>query len=272
LVADAGGCVIRRFDPPPERSMAPTNVGKVVLGKLRCTSRSLLNRPHGVTASADLTTLVVADTHSHCIRALHNAGTARATESVLAGVCGKSGYSNGHAAHALFDYPHVVRFSKFNENIVFIGEQGNGALRMLDTNSGTVSTIIGNRTTGYRDGNASSALLNYVHDIRELDRETLAIVEYATNRLRRVTSAFSSPQIDTIAGSGSSTIYSMQYQDGLADAARFNTLAGLAVRNDTIVLAEYRAHRIRVVLRPRNRLSEASEPDYMHRLQRQVLL
>lgn len=244
LVADTGSCVIRRFDPPEiplARDNRSLNVGRVVLGSLG--KKCSLNQPHAVTASADLTTVIVADTDSHCIRAVHSAGTPQATESVIAGVCGFAGHRDGSANQALFDLPHVVRNSKFNEDLVFIGEQGNGALRLLNTTTKNVSTIIGGRAKGHSDGNVSNALLNYVHDIRELDTETLVIVEYATNRLRQISSIFSSPQIKTIAGSGSSNIYAShqasQYRDGPAGEALFYKLAGLAVRTDVILLAEY---------------------------------
>ena len=181
-----------------------------------------LYNPHDVSASEDLRTVFVADTYSHCFRQVTNAGTPNATASVIAGVCGSSGYRDGEAMQAHFSTVHDIHNSDFEENLLYMGEQYNGAIRVLDKTSGAVSTVIGQSAVGFIDGNKDTAMLQYVHEVKELDEEVLLTVEYATNRLRRTTISnnIDDTEIATLVGGGSSTIYADQYRNGKADQYR----------------------------------------------------
>lgn len=127
--------------------------------------------------------------------------------------------------------------------VLYMGEQYNGVVRKLDLLNSTVSTVIGSAAPGFADGAGDAAMINYVHDLKELDAGTLLSVEYATNRLRRV--GLREPRIETVAGSGSSKIYADQYRNGLADQALFRCMPGLAIGTDALWMSEYRNGRIR---------------------------
>lgn len=182
------------------------------------------------------------------------------------GVCGVSGYQDGEASSALFATPHDVTVSRYNNNehnhnnymngttVVYTGEQYSGAVRQVleGVDAAEVGAVIGSARLGFSDGNATEALLNYVHDVTELDAGVLLITEYATNRLRRVRVGLDA-RIDTLAGSGSSELYAQQYRNGPATTALFRCISGSATGDDAVSLVEYQNGRVR-------QLRLASEP------------
>ena len=74
------------------------------------------------------------------------------------------GFVDGVGTNALFYGPYALALwqnSVLESYFLFVLDAKNNAIRMIVTNSGTVSTIAGNVTAGYADGDGSSARFDF---------------------------------------------------------------------------------------------------------------
>ncbi len=107
------------------------------------------NEPYDVvvTQAGDL---LVADFGNHCIRKVAPDGTT----STFAGSCGQMGYVDGASASARFNNPQGLALDDAGN--LFVTDTGNYRIREIATD-GTVSTVAGDGTAGFRDGDPSTA-------------------------------------------------------------------------------------------------------------------
>ncbi len=161
--------------------------------------------------------IYIADVNNHVIRVIVevfdpvSAGT-RLDVQTLAGI-GQPGYADGLAQQeAQFDRPSDVVVSG---NILYISDFGNHAIRALDLQTGIVSTVAGDGTAGFNDGNIQQSQLNSPVGITLDNNGDLIIADALNHSIRRLLTA--SNFLLTVSG-----FQGMGLEDGLNGVARFN--------------------------------------------------
>jgi len=162
-----------------------------------------------------------------------------AVVSTLAG--GPPGFANGALKHSSFRSPiGVVHSAK--ENVVYVVDQANAAIRRIDLHSGTVGTLAGSGTAGFQDATGAAAQFNLPCHIAYYEKESsLFVADCTNNRIRKIAS---SGVVTTFAGSGTPS-----FQDGVAAYACFYSPFGIAVdqQNGNVFVADATNHRIRKI-------------------------
>ena len=154
--------------------------------------------PFGLVIGPD-DALYVCEIASHVIRRV-DPQTQKVT--TVAGTGGKSGYAGdgGPATQALLHEPYEVRFDRSGN--MFIVEMKGEVVRRVDAQTGVISTVAGNGTSGFSGvgGPATKAQLKQPHSI-VLDHDGhLLICDIGNHRVRRVD--LDTGIIDTFAGTG----------------------------------------------------------------------
>ncbi len=122
--------------------------------------------------------------------------------STIAGT-GTTGFSgdNGPATSATLSYPAGVSID--NSGNVYISDYRNHRIRKVTISTGIITTVAGTGTSSYSgdNGPATSATLNFPHDMGFDSFGNLCIADRYNHRIRKVT--ISTGIITTIVGSGS---------------------------------------------------------------------
>ncbi|MBI5610437.1 MAG: SMP-30/gluconolactonase/LRE family protein, partial [Deltaproteobacteria bacterium] len=172
----------------------------------------------------------VADRYNHRIRVIDPDGTV----STLAGSV--NGYLDGPAVSARFQEPIGIAVN--GAGVVLVVEYAGHRIRRIQ--GGTVTTLSGNGTAGFKDGTGNGAVLNGPISIALDSAGNGIFVEYLGNRIRKVTP---SGVVTTLAGTGVGG-----YLDGAANSAMFLNPWGVAVDPaGTIYVADRSNHRIRTL-------------------------
>ncbi|MFB9863513.1 IPT/TIG domain-containing protein [Rufibacter immobilis] len=176
--------------------------------------------------------IYIAERDNHKIRKITPGGVV----STVAGT-GTAGFADGPAATAKFNQPLDVAVDQAGN--LYVADNLNHRIRKI-TPDGTVSTIAGNGTASFADGDASVSKVNNPSGV-EVDKDgNLLVADRQNHRIRKIT-----PQgvTSTIAGEG--TLGSV---DGDAAAAKFNQPYGVTVDKDgTMYVADLNNHRIRKI-------------------------
>ncbi|MDM8562643.1 cohesin domain-containing protein, partial [Candidatus Marithioploca araucensis] len=159
---------------------------------------------------------------------------------------GGAGYNGDNipATTAKLYYPGGLALVKDGtDKFLYIGDYYNHRIRKLDINSGIITTVAGNGTSGYGgdSGLATDAQLN-VPTIAVFDSVgNMYITDHLNHVIRKVDT---SGIITTIAGIPNSGGYNGD--NILADQAKLNLPLGVIVENeDNLYIADYENHRIR---------------------------
>jgi sugar lactone lactonase YvrE len=238
--ADTGNNAIRRID-------AFTGIISTVAGKPGGNGYSgdgapataaLLYSPNGICLD-DSGNLYIADTGNNAIRMV---GAASGIISTVAGT-GVASYTGdgGQATSATLNQPWGVAASAAGG--LYIADQGNNAIRLVT--SGTISTIVGNGTSGFSGdlGPAANAQLNIPSSIAIDVAGNLYVADTGNNRVRKVNA--STGEIVTIAGSKSESISG---DGGPANLAGIYGPYGLALDGQgSLYIADVFHNRIRKV-------------------------
>ncbi|MEN7551922.1 IPT/TIG domain-containing protein [Rapidithrix thailandica] len=176
--------------------------------------------------------IFVADRDNHVIRKISKDGTV----STYAGN-GSSGYKDGSASGAQFYQPIDVAVDQ--HGVVYVADNINHRIRKI-TPEGVVSTIAGGEA-GYKDGEASVALLQNPSGIAVDKAGNLYVADRKNHRIRKITPEGT---VSTVAGNGDQGA-----EDGPAAAATFNQPYGLDVSADggMIIVADLNNHKIRMI-------------------------
>src|SRR5215813_1677105 len=145
---------------------------------------ALLNGPFDVGFDSD-GNLYFSDTFNHCIRRV-DARTGVIT--TIAG-CGEAGYSGdrGPAVRARFNEPYGIAVDRTGN--VYVADRHNHCVRRIDADSGIVTTLAGNGTSGFSgdDGPASRAAMVEPNGLAfDPKQRRLYIADVADHRVRVV--------------------------------------------------------------------------------------
>lgn len=131
---------------------------------------------------------------------------------------GDPGYLDGSAIEARFNRPSSLAVDA--RGTIYVGEEAGHRIRRI-TPDGQVSTVAGTGEAGFADGMASQAKFNTPLGLAADMQGNLYVADSKNYRIRRI-----SPDgiVSTVAGEGSEG-----YNDGAAEKARFEFVAGVAV-------------------------------------------
>lgn len=149
-------------------------------------------------ASVEITldgSLIIADKDNHVIRMIN----ANDTVSTIAGD-GVAGFIDASGANARFNRPINTSVDKVGN--IYVTDFSNYRIRKIDTNN-NVTTIAGDGTKGFQNGDALTAKLGEVFDI-EIIEDQILFTDAFSERIRRLCS----PTFDTIKVSSCNTYLS----------------------------------------------------------------
>ncbi len=139
--------------------------------------KALFNAPSGLAIAPD-GNLIVADTGNNCIRRV----PIRGETSTIAGN-GKPGYADGEGRKAQFNGPIGVAVDASGN--IYVADSYNDRIRMI-TPKGQVSTVAGQGTPGYADGDRNTALFDTPSGIVVANDNSLIIADTGNDRLRQI--------------------------------------------------------------------------------------
>jgi sugar lactone lactonase YvrE len=170
--------------------------------------------------------LLVADSGSNTIKSVDPTGKI----DLLAGVEGRSGYTDGDSASALFDHPIGVAVG--GDGRIFVADTYNDRIRLIE--NGKVSTLAGG-ATGYADGPGDGAKFDTPCGIA-VWHDKLLVADTANRRLRVIEPT---GRVWTLAGNGVADL-----KDGLpADAAFVEPTAVTVDGAGSVIIADGNAIR-----------------------------
>lgn len=210
-------------------------------------SQAMLNFP-SATAVDSRGNLYIADTRNHRVRKVD---AATGIIETMAGT-GQAGYGGdgGPAVSAVLNEPCALVVD--HRDRLFLADQSNNRVRMIDLATGVISTVAGTGESGYSgEGPATQAALAGPSGLA-VDREgTLYIADTFNGRIRRVDLA--SGTITTILGDGGA----YQFQGDLEETAlTVSRPYGIAVDGEgNVLLTDSDNHLIRRWNRARNTIS-----------------
>jgi sugar lactone lactonase YvrE len=178
--------------------------------------------PFGVAVRSDGVVFVTDGGQSPAVRGISPDGRVY----TVAG--GMRGFADGVGVEARFDTPSGVAIDA--SGVLYVADTGNHAIRRIGTD-GTVTTIAGDGTPGYRDGPPGQARFNGPIGIAVDGRSRIIVADTYNDRIRAI-----SPQGDvtTIGGDGVPGA-----DDGVASQARFDTPGGVSVdASGTVYVAD----------------------------------
>ena len=120
--------------------------------------------------------LYVADTQNHAIRKITSSGVV----TTVAGN-GTSGYVDAMGTSARFKSPGALVVA--TDGTIYVSDSGNNRIRKIATD-GTVTTVAGDGTAGFADGNGQSAQFNNPNGIAIGSDGRLYVADTANHRIR----------------------------------------------------------------------------------------
>ncbi|MBI2928649.1 MAG: SMP-30/gluconolactonase/LRE family protein [Verrucomicrobia bacterium] len=148
---------------------------------------------------------------------------------------GTPGYADGRGTAARFNQPAGIALDAAGD--LYVTEWSNHRVRKV-RRDGTVTTVAGTNTAGFKDGQGSAALLNTPDGIVVDGEGNLYFTEFGNHAVRKITPG---GYVLTLAGQGVAG-----YADGDKTQALFNRPTGIALHPDgSLIVAESENHRIR---------------------------
>jgi len=186
--------------------------------------------PFGVAVAKDGTIYVADAGESNRIRKISPDGNV----TTLAG--GSEGFADGVGPAASFNTPSALAVGPGGD--LFVADTANNRIRKI-TPDGHVSTVAGDGTAGYVDGPAVKAQFNGPIGLAVSEGGDIYVADTYNDVIRMITTE---GEVTTIAGAGSPG-----YADGEQKAALFDTPCGIAIVNNTLIVADTGNDRLRRV-------------------------
>ncbi|POM61979.1 hypothetical protein PHPALM_28923, partial [Phytophthora palmivora] len=159
---------------------------------------------------------------------------------------GTAGFLDGPTVTAKFNHPRGVAVD--SKGVVYVADTANHRIRVVDPNTGLVSTLAGDGIEGFADGDAlSAARFSYPSDVAVLETNagmtiTVFVADTGNHRIRRIRNGVVTC-LSGLCGAGVETVRLSKTPEkphaGLADGnplgARFDSPMGVAVDADGVV-------------------------------------
>jgi DNA-binding beta-propeller fold protein YncE len=168
--------------------------------------------PYGIAVAEDGTRYVADAGDNNRIRRIAVDGTV----STLAG--GSEGFADGAGAAARFHTPSGLALD--GEGNLYVADTGNHAIRKVSP-QGLVTTVAGTGEAGFRDGPVRQAQFNGPIGVAVDGRGRIHVADAYNDRIRVISR---DGQVTTLAGGAWPG-----HQDGIGEAARFDTPTALAI-------------------------------------------
>lgn len=194
-------------------------------------SSTRFNFPTG--GVSDGKNLYITDTGNNCIRKIQ---ILTGISTTFAGTPGSRGHLNGKSFKAKFNYPTGITIAGSQ---LFVADSMNHSIRMIDINSGEVTTLAG--SGGHRgsvDGIGSNARFGFPIGIAT-DGKNLYVADAGNNIIRKIN--ILSRDVTTIAGEAGMR----GSEDGLGSTVRFNFPSGLTLNKRDLFISDTDNHIIR---------------------------
>jgi sugar lactone lactonase YvrE len=185
-------------------------------------TRAQFSDPFGVAVGGDGTLYVADAGNAHRIRRISIDGRV----TTLAGA--SAGFLDGPPFVARFNNPSGLAID--GAGIIYVADTGNNAIRRIAPD-GTVTTIAGNGTAGFRDGPGKDARFNGPIGVAVDRAGQLIVADTYNDRIRRIAP---DGMVSTLAGAGIPGA-----GDGAGTSALFDTPCGVAVdETGTVYVAD----------------------------------
>ncbi|MEI6950816.1 IPT/TIG domain-containing protein [Paraflavisolibacter sp. H34] len=178
--------------------------------------------------------IYVADHGNFRVRKITPAGT-------VTTLAGRStyGFTDGPGSVAQFFTPAGLAVD--GTGTVYVADIFNNCIRKI-TPAGVVSTLAGNTTPGFTDGEGSAARFYKPGNLALDARGNVYVSDHENNSIRKISPG---GVVSTLAGNGTER---PGFADGTGSAARFNNPSGIAVDGQgTVYVADLGNHRIRKI-------------------------
>jgi sugar lactone lactonase YvrE len=162
--------------------------------------------------------------------------TSRHAVSTLAGT-GNYGFKDGAGTTARFNDPYAVATDVSGN--VYVADAGNNSIRKI-TPAGLASTIAGDGTRGFKNGDGASAEFNFPHALVVDPAGNIYVADTFNQVIRKITPAGT---VSTFAGDGTPGL-----ADGTGTTAEFNAPSGIAIdRYGNLFVSDSNNQRIRQI-------------------------
>ncbi len=233
FVADTGGSDVRKITPDGNVTLyagTPGATGTTNGGALSALFN--FNNALDVDSAGNV---FVADSNNNAIREI----LANGTVTTFAGSSfGVPGSSNGAGTNAGFNFPSGIAVDSGGN--IYVADSYNNLIRKISP-GGNVTTLAGQTTAGFADGNGTSALFNAPQSLAVDAAKNVYVADTNNNVIRKITPA---GNVTTFAGSA----LAAGVADGTGANARFNYPGGIAVDNaGNLYVADTNSHSIRKI-------------------------
>lgn len=231
-VTDTGNNLIRKIVVSTTQVTTIAGNGTAAFADNVDPLQSSFHSPNGITTNGNK--LFIADSDNHRIRVMD-----LATREVTTLAGSVSGFSDGVIGSALFSYPRDIEIA---ERLLFITDNGNNRIRVIDLSANTVATAAGGNTQASIDGRFAE---NYLYSPTGVmvDGSSIYFTEsdvVGSHRLRRVHAGIF--HVTTIAGSNSTG-----NTDDKGLNAEFNEPGGITSDGRSIYVAGGKGNNIRKI-------------------------
>jgi hypothetical protein len=161
--------------------------------------------------------------------------------TILAGA-NNSAFQDGTGSNARFGLPIGITGSG---NYLYVADEQNSAIRKVTISDGTVVTLAGNGTPGYKDGLTVNARFRAPAGIATGPDGNLYVADYLNCKIRKIT-----PEglVSTFAGCDSGHVNGPVKSSPTTPMAEFGWLESIAIAKDgTIFVYDYSATKIRKI-------------------------
>jgi streptogramin lyase len=156
--------------------------------------------------------------------------------TTIAGQGGSTTSTDGNGTAATFNQPSGIAVAA--DGSLYVGEYSGNKIRKIATN-GDVTTIAGDGTAGFADGNGSNAKFNGIKQLSIAPDGNIYVADFSNYRVRKVT-----PTGDVTTFAGSSNPGNT---DGDISTATFTYIGGVVpFNNEYIIICDEGWRRIRV--------------------------
>ena len=235
-IAETGNHVIRKVDTLGHITTIAGTATQGFSGDNGPATAAQLDSPQGLALST--TTLYIADTHNHRIRAVD------LTTNIITTIAGTTpGFSGDNAAatSAHLNLPTAITLDATGN--LYIADTANHRIRRIDATTGIITTIAGNGTQGFSgdSGPATAASIDSPTGLAVDSLNNLYLADTHNHRIRKITAT--TGLITTIAGTGT---LGQSGDTAAATAAKLALPHGLTIDpQGNLYLADTANHRIR---------------------------